>query len=337
VFVEMARPVLWITGAQGSGKTTTGLYVLSVINPAERMGGNFGKNEKDDITLLAGSFLPSFDNVTSVSAEVNNFICRMVTGSMETGRTLFTNGDLFISLIKRTAVFSSINLPIGLREDGLERIVHVEFDRISPKERLREGDIDAQFRRDHAEILGSLFDDVALVLREFTSASRVLEGHLPRMADFATVLCALDIAADPNVGRDGPHLNSYMSVLQTSMEERALDDPFTQAVIRQAQKRFTGTYAELLTILDKAPERSSDPKMYWPSGPRQLGDALRRHSESLRSVGVEVQEMKRAKKGNRVALFMTNEGSLLHQVEDPEPAITLTSSVKVMDNEEKVI
>lgn len=337
VFVEMARPVLWITGQQGSGKTTTGLFVLSVINPAERMGGNFGKNEKDDITLLAGSFLPSFDNVTSVSAEVNNFICRMVTGSMETGRTLYTNGELFISVIKRTAVFSSINLPIGLREDGLERLVHIEFDRISSKDRLREGDIDAQFRRDHAEILGSLFDDVASVLREFRTASVVLEGHLPRMADFATVLCALDIAAEPTIGKNGPHLNAYQEVLQTSMEDRAMEDPFTLAIIRQAQKSFTGTYSELSEILDKAPERPSDHKMFWPVGPRPLGDALRRHGESLRSVGVDIQQISRVSKGNRISLTMSDEGKLLHQVPDPTPVRPLTTSVKVMENTEKVI
>ena len=337
VFVNVQRPALWLTGPQGSGKTTTGLFALSVINPSERMGGNFGKNERDDLTLLAGSFIPSFDNVTSVSASVNDFICRMVTGSMETSRALFTNGELYTSTIMRTAVFSSINLPIGLREDGLERIVHVAFDRIDTKDRLREGAIRSQFEKDQPEILGALFDDVAGVLKNFTAASEKMQNHLPRMADYATVLCALDLHLLGNrTGRSGVFLTSYLSVLQTSMEERALDDPFTQSVIRIAQQKFKGTYKELLEKLEHSPDRPSDFKAFWPSNPRQLGESLKRHSESLRAVGVVIKELGRKSNGNHLALSMDPKRTKIKLAPEKKPSLVLTTNGKTSEVFEQV-
>ena len=337
VFVKVQRPALWLTGPQGSGKTTTGLFALSVINPSERMGGNFGKNERDDLTLLAGSFIPSFDNVTSISASVNDFICRMVTGSMETSRTLFTDGELYTTTIMRTAVFSSINLPIGLREDGLERIVHVAFDRIDTKDRLREGAIRSMFEKDQPEILGALFDDVAGVLKNFPAASEKMQSNLPRMADYATVLCALDIhLQSESDGRSDVFLTSYLNVLQDSMEERALDDPFTLSVIGVAQKKFKGTYKQLLERLEHSPDRPTDHKAFWPSGPRQLGEAMRRHSESLRSVGVVITELDRKSSGNRLALSMDPKQTKLELTPENKPSLVLTTKVKASENFEQV-
>jgi len=256
---------------------------------------------------------------------------------METSRALFTNGELYTSTIMRTAVFSSINLPIGLREDGLERIVHVAFDRIDTKDRLREGAIRAQFEKDQPEILGSLFDDVAGVLKNFTAASEKMQNHLPRMADYATVLCSLDLHLLGNrTGRSGVFLTSYLGVLQTSMEERALDDPFTQSVIRIAQQKFKGTYKELLEKLEHSPDRPSDFKAFWPSNPRQLGDSLKRHSESLRAVGVVIKELGRKSNGNHLALSMDPKRTKIKLAPEKKPSLVLTTNIKTMENFEQV-
>ena len=326
VFVNILRPALWLTGQQGSGKTTLGLLALLVINPTERMGGNFGKNERDDLTLLSGSFLPSFDNISSVSQSVNDFICRMATGAQSSNRALYTNDSLHLSTIMRTAVFSSINLPIGLREDGLERIVHVHSERIESKSRLRDSDMQQKFLSLHPEILGCLLSDVSGVIENYSNAVKEVEGNLPRMADYATLLAALDLHLDDEDKELPPQfLQSYLDILQASMRERALDDPFTTAILRLASEDgYKEIVQKLLLMLENAPERPTDHKAFWPASARNLGNTLTLHAESLRAVGVTVTRLGRQKDGQHIEL--THDASVQIAPPQPDPPMKLTTN-----------
>ena len=338
VFVNVPRPALWLTGQQGSGKTTLGLLALSVINPTERMGGNFGKNERDDLTLLSGSFLPSFDNISSVSQSVNDFICRMVTGAQTSNRALYTDDGLHLSTIMRTAVFSSINLPMGLREDGLERIVHVHCERIDSESRLRDSDMQQKFSSLHPEILGCLLSDISGVIENYSDAVKEVAGKLPRMADYATLLAALDLHLDDEDEELPPKfLESYLEIVQESMRERALDDPFTSAIIRIAvEGKFKGTFKTLHDVLENAPERPNDPKAFWPTNAKHLGNTLTLHAESLRSVGVTVERLGRQKDGQHIELLHDASVHFVPELEDLEPALVLTTKSRTSETFGKV-
>jgi len=305
LFSEVARPALWLTGPQGSGKTTVGLSILGVVSPTDRMGGNFGKNERDDLALLGGSYIPSFDNLTRISQASNDFICRMVTGTETASRRLYTDDDLHLTTLMRTAMFTSINLPVGLREDGLERIVHLHFDRIDELDRRREGDLRAEFARHHPRILGCLLSDVAGVLANLHEAKSELTS-LPRMADYATILYALDLHLwmKPQYRR---FLSSYRAAVSEEMEDRALNDPFTSAILRIAETKdgWSGNLKTLLTLID-LPAFSEERPSWWPRSSRALSNLLRSHHESLRSVGVDVQHLGRQKDGYHVALQVVN-------------------------------
>jgi hypothetical protein len=320
VFTDVPRPALWLTGPQGSGKTTAGLIALSVISPTERMGGNFAKNERDDLALIGASFIPSWDNLTTISQQANDFLCRMVTGSETSSRRLYTDDEVHLTTVMRTAVFSSINLPIGLREDGLERIIHLPFDRIAESERALDGDIRRRFREAHPRILGCLLHDVAGVLRCFEEARDDIRGRMPRMADYATILHALDLslAVYPQYGR---FLSAYRDSLRTSMADRALDDPFTTALltlVNAKQGRWSGSMTDLFDVLSQNVFRPDDPKVFWPSSARQLGNTLRTHSESLRAIGVTVNTGRRDSQGrSKVTLTYTApDGQPLDTVSD---------------------
>jgi len=315
LFSEVARPALWLTGPQGSGKTTVGLSILGVVSPTDRMGGNFGKNERDDLALLGGSYIPSFDNLTRISQASNDFICRMVTGTETASRRLYTDDDLHLTTLMRTAMFTSINLPVGLREDGLERIVHLHFDRIDERDRRREGDLRAEFSEHHPRILGCLLSDVAGVLGNLHEAKSQLTS-LPRMADYATILYALDLHLwmQPQYRR---FLSSYRAAVSEEMEDRALNDPFTSAVLKIAERRsgWTGSLKMLLQQLD-SPTIADERPSWWPQSSRALANLLRSHHESLRSVGVDVQHLGRQNDGYRVALRLV---SVNRPTDGPDP------------------
>ena len=303
LFSGLERPALWLTGAQGSGKTTAGLLACSVVDPFSYMGGSFGKNEKDDLTVAAASYIPSWDNLTRISQSQSDLICRLITGFEFAARKLYSNSDLHLAPIRRTAMFTSINLPIGLREDALDRIVHLDMDQITMTSRKGRADIESKFEEMHPRLLGCALSDAAGVLNYWQQAREETAGSLERMADYTVLLAALDLhlGRHPRYGR---FLSSFRAALAQARLERATDDGFSQAI-----NRITGTKGAvfenmkaLAESLAVAPEAPTDRMAWWPTNGRQVSDALRRHSSSLKSLGVEVHVGQRTKNGVPVEL-----------------------------------
>lgn len=140
LFEKRPRPILWALGAQGSGKSTRARTVRNVVDPVGALGREPGKSEKDDTTNAFGRYIPSWDNISTVSTATSDWLCRLVTGVEVTRRALWTNDDLRTSSFRRTGVATSIVLPHGLKADAVERLAVVEFERV-PEDARPDGDV----------------------------------------------------------------------------------------------------------------------------------------------------------------------------------------------------
>lgn len=290
LFEDVPRPILWALGPQGSGKSTRARMILNVVDPVDALGREPGKNERDDTTAAAGRFLPSWDNIGNVSATTSDWICRLVTGVEVARRALYTDDDLRVSTLRRSGVATSIVLPFGLGPDALERLVLVELDRVAERDRRPESELWGAFERAHGRILGALLDDVAGVLAHLDEARR--EGHrLPRMADYALILHALDVHLDldPLEGFADMYARSVRGV----MSERASADPLTAALVKQVRARAEGVWTASPGVILAAIEadRPDDPRAPWPTSPSVLSASLMRNHETLRAAGVEVERL----------------------------------------------
>jgi hypothetical protein len=294
VFESVPRPILWALGTQGSGKSTRARMLLSVLDPADRLGREPGKNERDDSTSARSRFLPSWDNIGSISAATSDWLCRLVTGVQIDRRALYTDDDVRTATLQRTGVATSIILPSGLGADALERLVLVEFERIADRAREAESTLWREFDEVHPRILGALLDDVAGVLR-YLSDVRAERRSLPRMADYAQILVALD----RHLGLD--ELDGYAATYAASVSEVLSDaakaDPLTAAVLTLVERGgglWEGTSADLVEALKEwSPIDSRAP---WPRTAKGMSDALKKAAEPLRATGVEVA----GRKTNRV-------------------------------------
>jgi hypothetical protein len=287
LFSEVPRPLLWATGSQGSGKSTRARMLLSVIEPTDSLGKEPGRNERDDSTGARGRFLVSYDNVTTVSQATSDWLCRLVTGVTDDRRALYSDDDLRPVSYRRSGVATSITLPPGLGSDALERIALVPLDRVPDDERRGESGLWAAFHSAHPEILGAVLADVARVLRHLEDVKRESIAR-PRMADYADVLRSLDRAL--GMEGDAGHLAAYVGTVDESLADRALDDPFTAAVLALVDQRrghWHGRPDEFLPLVTRV-AGDFDLPPWWPANPRALGIQLRRASETLRHAGVVV-------------------------------------------------
>jgi hypothetical protein len=306
-FADYARPLLWISGSHGSGKTTRAKMVLNLINPAENLGKEPGKKEWDDSTSAMARFAVSYDNLTTISQAVSDWLCRLVTGVSEDRRVLYSQDEVHTVSYKRTGVATSITMPAGLASDAVERIAAVHVDRIPDGGRRSEEMILSAYEAARPELLGAVLDDVVRVLQHIDKVRTDETREWPRMADYGMVLAALDEAL--GLDRDEGHLAAYAGTLHDEMTERALDDPFTSGVLDVVRahrgEEWRGTRDELLKALDDTAGwdwRENRRPDWWPTTTRSLVSQLRRNEESLRHAGVGLDLDARTKSARLVVL-----------------------------------
>jgi hypothetical protein len=171
-------------------------------------------------------------------------------------------------------------------------------------------------------ILGALLDNVALVLRHLGEIRADTSRSWPRMADYAMILAALDRGL--GLADDVGHLAAYTGAVDESMSDRALDDPFTAAVLDFVRGRrgvaWRGKSPELLIALDERSgwdwQTNRQPE-WWPRSARALTTQLDRASESLRHAGVVI-DRERTRDGRYLTLRQV--GEIAESGDGPAPS-----------------
>lgn len=303
-FSDIARPLLFAIGTAGSGKTSRGLALVSVLDPRDELGGSLGKDERDALVAAGARFVAAWDNVTNVSLETSNFICRLVTGGSDERRVLYSDDDVHVRAIRRTGVVTALALPM-LEADALERIIPLHCEPIAAGDRASESGLRAAFAEAHPVILGAVLDDVVEVLRRLPEV-RAEKRDRPRMADFSDVLYALDPAID----------EAYRSATADMVREVAEGDPFIQAVTTWLEAaRIAGSLPLTITPADAlhALRRSliqtghHDTSTWLPRTPQGLSLMLTKNAAPLASLGFAAT--RKRIRGQKFDVFTEVEGS----------------------------
>ena len=176
--IPHAMPVFY--GEKGSAKSTACTLLKKLIDPSALETLTLQKNSRSlAINLQQHWFLP-FDNVSVISEEVSDTLCRAITGGGIQQRRLYSDADDYIFTFKRCLALNGIN-NVATRPDLLDRAILVELRRISEDNRKELNEIMLEFKKDLPYILGGIFDILSKAIRIFPTVKLDI---LPRMADF---------------------------------------------------------------------------------------------------------------------------------------------------------
>lgn len=291
VFGETARPMLALLGAAGAGKSFRGQTVVNVIDPRERLGSSFGKNLHDEEVKAFGRYLVGWDNLSSVSESMSDFLCRLVTGDSVEKRRLYSDAELVSVAYRRTGVLTAIALP-AFRADALERLIPIHLDPMEASQRRSERAMQRDFERAHPAILGALCDGIATVLQRLpeVTADENLSG--PRMLDYFLTL----LAYDPECAA------AYQRSAEAVLRDAAHDDDFVMTVrdwlAAKAPSSISGTATDCLIDLKRwwaAPSPGQHrPNPYLPPDGARFSRALVKATQKLAAVGVSIERHKGA-------------------------------------------
>ena len=286
---ELPHPILAVFGEQGTAKTTLLRLLCALIDPSPAPTRTAPRDVRQWAVTASASWLVCLDNVSSIPEWLSDALCRAVTGDALTDRVLYTDSDVSVIAFRRLVAMSSIDAG-ALRGDLGDRLLPVELDRIEPTARRCESDLDAAFTQAAPKVLGGLLDLLAGVLVQLP---RVRTVSLPRMADFAAVLTALD--AVTGWSTVGEYAGTATDIAETVIDS----DPVACAIraLVPPGVSWSGTAAALHNQI--TPER---PPRGWPRSPRAVSGAVRRITPALRTVGVTVEHGRTADSTRTITL-----------------------------------
>jgi hypothetical protein len=308
--MECLRPdtpyaVLELVGEQGSAKSGAQSFLRSLIDPNQ---ANLRAAPKavDDVWIAArNAHMVSLENISHLSAAYQDALCVLATGGGQATRTLYTNTDETVLLLKKPIVINGISV-IVTAQDLLDRSIHVDLPEI--KERMTVSEVDSRFLAAHGKIVGALLDLFVRVLAELPKVIIPPSG-LPRMADFAKLGEALLRISG---GKSGDFLREYGEMRADGVSRTIDASPVGAAIVAfmEANNGFDGTVQQLLGRL----ERHKPSGESWPRSAKGLADAIRRLAPGLRQIRINARLGERTKDGYRVTLGVTTDKNSRNQV-----------------------
>lgn len=292
-----ARPLLYLVGSQGSGKTTRGLLIANVLEPQSELG-LLKKSERENNVTAKSSFILTADNLTKVSEDVSNWLCSLVTGAKIKERLLYTNAQTISYSIKRSGIFTGKVKPRGLESDAAERMVFLEFGRMPEGQTRADDDLLADLHMAHPRILGALLSDMAAALRLLPDLTPQDAGGY-RFAKFGMVHAALD-----RIDSAG-YVEALLSEAADALTEAIPDTPDLLAILRAVARdggAMEVTAAALLDAMNlhRPPTAGQSNGAWWPATGEQLGTRLRNQQEALRKAGLSIDFRRTGKARTRV-------------------------------------
>lgn len=273
-------PVLALTGEQGTAKSWQCRLLVSLADPSSVPLRAAPRDRDDWAVAAAASRVVALDNVSHIEPWLSDSLCRACTGDGLVRRALYTDYDVSVLSFRRAVLLNGITIT-GLRGDLADRLIRWELGPLPDGARRDEDALAAEWEKAHPAALGGLLDLAAGV---FAALPGIEVDRLPRMADYARILAAVDQV----LGTEG--LEFYLGQREQLAAETVADDPVAKEVAAMAARLakhhldpWEGTAAALLELL--RPEGAGDE---WPKNGRGMTARLTRAAPMLRQTGTDV-------------------------------------------------
>lgn len=276
------HPIIFLHGPQGSAKTTASKILRKLIDPSKIEVAEFPKDMRELIQKLSHHWFLMFDNVSHISAELSDLLCRAVSGTGFSKRELYSDDSDIIYSFQRCIGLNGINLP-RLKPDLLERCILLSLDRVSKDSRRQERDVLSAFEQEAPGFLATIFD----VLHKALELHPTIQvSDLPRMADFTLWGCAITEA----LGRKKEEfLEAYNANISLQHDEVINDNVEAMFVVdlMEQSPEWKGTASDLLELMKE--EYAGNTSVYLPKSANVLSRRLMELKTNLAELGITIE------------------------------------------------
>ncbi|MCK5943351.1 MAG: hypothetical protein KAI24_15325, partial [Planctomycetes bacterium] len=287
-------PILAVTGEQGSGKTTFSRALQRLVDPHEMEGRSPPRSEEDIAVAAQHAHVLTYENLSGVSANLSDSLCRVATGAAFAARKLYPDCDERQLRFCQPIIVNGID-DLATRSDLADRMICVQLAQIQKGQRQTESDLWTAFEAIAHELLGAALDLVSGVL-----AADDVNVPLERMADYSTI----GAKVAKTLGLEAPAFSDAYRANRDLASQAALETSAIGPVILRLVRTttFNGLMGGLLRQLQSIADQHEQRHPEWPNTPRKLGNELRRLSPNFTRVGVQVEFLGHRRDGHWVRI-----------------------------------
>lgn len=291
---NIPHPMLALLGEQGTGKSSATKSLVQLVDPSPVPLRKPPRDATGWVTAAAGSWVVGLDNMSVIHGWLSDSLCRAVTGDGDVRRELYSDDGLAVFSFRRAIVMNGIDVG-AMAPDLADRSIVVNLDRITESQRRPESQLMAAWEAAWPRVFGALLSQVQ-ACKAYAPSVRL--DSMPRMADFAVVLGALDQVN----GTAG--LSAYRDQANTLALDAVTSDPFLAALSAHVTTTWQGTAGALLDLV----QHDGIPPRTWPKSARGVTGVLKRTAPALRSAGWAVDDLGTANKSGVTLWRLTPPG-----------------------------
>lgn len=324
-------PVLVVLGEAGGGKTTLCTIFRRLVDPNRAELRSPPKDETDLLHAAVNGRVVAIENVSRLSAELSDMLCRISTRAGFGKRRLYTDGEEHLIEVCNPVVINGVDIG-PLRGDMASRAVILTLPPLAAHDQAAQ--IEAGFTTVSGSVFGALLSGLSAALRN-RKAIEAKGYALPRMADFAvtamagaeafgwpaeSVLSALNANRSAAVEEvvEADHVGALICRLAEgkTAEHRAENE----ARARRGDPVWVGTAAELLDRLNTMAPDQWRRARGWPADATRLSSRITRVEPELRAVGVRIERRRGSarERTRTLALFLSPAASAASAASDHE-------------------
>lgn len=276
-------PLLALFAEQGSGKSTAGKLLRSLVDPNSAPLRSEHRDARDLMIGANNSWCLAYDNLSFVPAWLSDALCRMSTGGGFATRELYTDQDEIIFDAMRPVLLASIE-EVATRSDLLDRCLIVWLPAIPEVDRRAEKEMLKAFEQVRPYIFGALLNAISGAIRDLPNTKL---DKLPRMADFAMWVTAAERALGWSPGEFmAAYQGNRDSANDLAIESSIVGQPLVEYL--ESNGGWSGSASELLESLEQNASDQVKRQKIWPKNGRSLAGQLKRLAPNLRLAGWEV-------------------------------------------------
>jgi len=309
-------PVMEIFGEQGCGKSVLQEILRRLIDPNACNLRSAPKSVEDLFVSAGVCAMVSCENISHLSAALQDVLCIIATGGGHAARALYTNKDEAIISVKRPVILNGISVSVTA-QDLVDRCVTLELPRIT--DRLESNELWSSFNHELPYLLGALLDIAAKAL-EILPTIRIPAEQRPRLIEFARLGMAVSVAL-------GKPAEEFLSQFNNSRQEalsRTIDaSPVAAAIVDMIDATPGGMTAPVKEILHTLERYRPNGCEAWPRSPKGLGDAMRRAAPALRQIGIDCEYLGKGSGGVVRWSIKSRKATGEPQSTEPRPQVSL--------------
>lgn len=288
-FPGQGHPILSLTGAHGSGKSTICSMVQDIISPQVIERSSMPKKEENLIVMLANRAICVFDNCSKISDAVSDIWCQCVTGGTYTKRKLYEDLNTINVPLKGIIVINGCDNVVE-KEDLASRMLHFDIKPLENEKLCTDEELKSRFQKSKPKILDFIFRTVSDVLEDMEERpdETLKINYVIRLTSFQKL--ATRIAA-VLWEEDAEYVEELLKQNENSVYTQILEsNPVAILITKFMEKKaeWRGSVSELFQLLDEmAFENTIDRRSReYPKNPSKLSYRLNSLAKVLEWTGI---------------------------------------------------